>query len=171
MGLAAAGPVPTPSSCSRPHSPAHTRPLGEGAPSPTKPTPERAITTLSTHLKGSLSPRMGFPGHSVVKNLSHLPIKSHRFEPWVGKIPWRRKWQPPPAFLPGESHGQRSPVGCSPGGRNELDTTEVTAQHQHPWNRPASPPGPLPPGAGEKLQTEGGGGPKGLAPHILKIQI
>ena len=62
-------------------------------------------------------------------------------------------------------------MGCSPGGRNELDTTEVTEQHQHPWNRPASPPGPLPPSAGEKLQTEGGGRPKGLAPDILKIQI
>ena len=32
---------------------------------------------------------------------------------WVGTIPWRRKWQPTPVFLPGESHGQRSLVGCS----------------------------------------------------------
>ena len=30
------------------------------------------------------------------------------FKPWVGKIPWRRAWQPTPVFLPGESHGQRS---------------------------------------------------------------
>ena len=30
------------------------------------------------------------------------------FNPWVGNIPWRRKWQPTPAFLPGKSHGQRS---------------------------------------------------------------
>ena len=29
------------------------------------------------------------------------------FDPWVSKIPWRRKWQPTPVFLPGESHGQR----------------------------------------------------------------
>ena len=36
-----------------------------------------------------------------------------RFDPWVGKIPWRRKWLPTPVFLPGESHGQRSPAGCS----------------------------------------------------------
>ena len=40
-----------------------------------------------------------------------------RFDPWVGKIPWRRKWEPTPVFLPGESHGQRSlatygPWGC-----------------------------------------------------------
>ena len=33
---------------------------------------------------------------------------------WVGKIPWRRKWQPPPGFLPGDSHGQRGLAGCSP---------------------------------------------------------
>ena len=38
--------------------------------------------------------------------------------PGVGKIPWRRKWQPTPVFLPGKSHGQRSLVGYSPwGGR------------------------------------------------------
>ena len=40
--------------------------------------------------------------------------KRHRFDPWVGKTPWRRAWQPTPVFLPGESHGQRSLVGCSP---------------------------------------------------------
>ena len=35
------------------------------------------------------------------------------FHPWVEKIPWRRRWQPGPVLLPGKSHGQRSPVGCS----------------------------------------------------------
>ena len=39
------------------------------------------------------------------------------FEPWVGKIPWRRAWKPPPVFFPGESHGQRSLGGYSPWGR------------------------------------------------------
>ena len=39
---------------------------------------------------------------------------------------WRRKWQPTPVFLPGESHGRRSLVGCSSWGRTELDTTEAT---------------------------------------------
>ena len=43
---------------------------------------------------------------------------------WVGKIPWRRKWQPTPVFLPGESHGWRSLVGYSPWSRKESDTTE-----------------------------------------------
>ena len=44
---------------------------------------------------------------------------------WVRKIPWRRKWQPAPVFLPGESHGQRSQAGYSPWCLKELDTTEV----------------------------------------------
>ena len=45
---------------------------------------------------------------------------------WGEKISWRRKWQPTPVFLPGESHGQRSLVGYSPQGRRESDATEVT---------------------------------------------
>ena len=45
---------------------------------------------------------------------------------WVGKIPWRRKWQPTPVFLPGESQGQRSLVGCRLWGHTESDMTEVT---------------------------------------------
>jgi len=46
------------------------------------------------------------------------------FDPWVRKIPWRRKWQPTPVFLPGKSHGRRSLVGYSLRGRKESDTTE-----------------------------------------------
>ena len=42
---------------------------------------------------------------------------------------WRRKWQPTPVLLLGESHGQRSPVGCSPWGRSESDTTELLHFH------------------------------------------
>ena len=38
------------------------------------------------------------------------------FNPWAGKIPWRRKWQSTPVLLPGKSHGQRSLVGYSPWG-------------------------------------------------------
>ena len=48
-----------------------------------------------------------------------------RFDSWVRKIPWRRKWQAIPVFLPEESHGQRSLVGYSPKDRKESDTTEV----------------------------------------------
>ena len=46
------------------------------------------------------------------------------FDPGVRKIPWRRKRQPTPVFLPRKSHGQRSLVGYSPWGCKELDTTE-----------------------------------------------
>ena len=47
-----------------------------------------------------------------------------KFDPWVRKIPWRRKWQPTPVFFPGESHGQRSLAGYGPWGCKQLDTTE-----------------------------------------------
>ena len=46
------------------------------------------------------------------------------FDPWVGKDSWRRKWQHTPVFLPRKSHGQKSPVGYSPWGCKESDTTE-----------------------------------------------
>jgi len=50
----------------------------------------------------------------VVKNLpQYKRHKRCRFDSWVGKIPWRRKWQATPVFLPGEAHGQRSLVGNS----------------------------------------------------------
>ena len=52
-------------------------------------------------------------------------IRDSGLIPWVGKIPWRRKWQPTLVFLTGESHGQRSLVGYIPQGREELDTTEA----------------------------------------------
>ena len=51
-------------------------------------------------------------------------LKRGGFDPWVGKIPQRRKWQPTPVFLPAESHEQRSLEGYSPWGCKELDTTE-----------------------------------------------
>ena len=58
------------------------------------------------------------------------------FDPWVGKISWRRAWRPTPVFLPGEAHGQTEP-GYSPGGRKELDTTEATKHartcRMQPW--------------------------------------
>ena len=46
------------------------------------------------------------------------------FDPWVGKIPWRNKWQPTPVLLPREFHGQRSLAGYSPWGHKESDITE-----------------------------------------------
>ena len=58
-----------------------------------------------------------------------LEMQETLFSSWVGKIPWRRKWQPIPVFLLGKSHGQRSLVGYSPWGCNELDTTEHVCIH------------------------------------------
>ena len=61
----------------------------------------------------------------VAQRLKHLPgMRETGFDPWVGKIPWRRKWQPTPGLLPGKFHGLRSQVGYSPWGRKESDTTE-----------------------------------------------
>ena len=68
----------------------------------------------------------------MVKNLPTMGRPG--FDPWVGKIPWRRKWQPTPVFLPGEFHGQRSMVAYSPWGRKESDTTQwVTLWRVNPW--------------------------------------
>ena len=50
--------------------------------------------------------------------------KRHRFDPWVGKIPERSKWQPTLVFLPEKSHGHRNLAGYSPWGQKELDMTE-----------------------------------------------
>ena len=53
-----------------------------------------------------------------------------RLDPWIGNIPWRRKWQPAPVFLLGEFQGQRSLAGYSPQGHKESDMTEPTHTHQ-----------------------------------------
>ena len=58
---------------------------------------------------------IGFPCSSVGKE-SACNARDPGFDPWVGKVPWRKKWQLTPAFLPGKSHGQRSLVSCSPQG-------------------------------------------------------
>ncbi|KAB0364392.1 hypothetical protein FD754_008548 [Muntiacus muntjak] len=50
---------------------------------------------------------------------------------WVGKIPWRKKWQPTPLLLPEKSHGQRSPGELQSMGLQELDKTEHTYTHTH----------------------------------------
>ena len=70
----------------------------------------------------------GFPGGSAVK-ASAWNAGDLGSDPWVGKIPWRRKWQPILVFLPGESHGGRSLVGYSPWGRKESDTTDQLHFH------------------------------------------
>ena len=74
----------------------------------------------------------GFPGGAIGKE---PPCRCRRykrcgFDPWVEKIPWRRRWQPTQVFLHGESHGQRSLVSYSPLGHKESDTSEGT------WHTP-----------------------------------
>ena len=62
----------------------------------------------------------------VAQSVKNLPAvqETTGFDPWVGKIPWRKKWQPTPVSLPGKSCGPRSLVGCSPWGCKESGTTE-----------------------------------------------
>ena len=62
-----------------------------------------------SHLKGAVA-------SLVTQTVVCLQCGRPGFDPWVGKIPWRRSWQPTPVFLPREFHGQRSPVGYSPRG-------------------------------------------------------
>ena len=55
------------------------------------------------------------------------------FYPWVGKIPWRRKWQPTPVLLPGKPHGRRSLVGYSAWGHKKSDMTERLRSPLYDW--------------------------------------
>ena len=70
---------------------------------------------------------MGFPGGTSGKVLAcHCrKLMTLEFNPWVGKIPWRRAWQPTPLLLPGESHGQRRVAGY---------TSIVLQRVAHEWN-------------------------------------
>ena len=56
--------------------------------------------------------------------------RRHQFDPWVRKIPWKRKWEPTLVFLPGKSHGQSKLAGYSPWGCKESDLTEHACMHQ-----------------------------------------
>ena len=60
----------------------------------------------------------------VAQTVKNLPAIEPMFHAWVGKIPWEKKWQPTPVFLPGKSYGQRSLMGYNPWGHKELDMSE-----------------------------------------------
>ena len=82
------------------------------------------------------------------------------FDPWVGKIPWRRKWQPTPGLLPGKPHGLRILVGYSPWGRKESDTTErlhFTSLHFTSQVGLGESPGARLPSGGAEILAEGTG--------------
>ena len=80
-----------------------------------------------------LHTKKGFPWWLSNKE-SAWQCRRHRFDPCVGKIPWRRKWQPTPIFLPEKFSGQRSLVGYSLWDHKELDMTDWahTNTHTHP---------------------------------------
>ena len=60
----------------------------------------------------------------MVLVIKDLPVNAGDIrDPWVRKIPWRKKWEPTLVFLPRESQGQRNLEGYSPWGHKELDTT------------------------------------------------
>ena len=76
---------------------------------------------MECHLEGILkivNTDRGFPGKEPA-----CQCRRRGFDSWLRKVPWRRKWQPTPVFLPGESHGQRTLAGYSPWGRKELNMT------------------------------------------------
>ena len=74
----------------------------------------------------------GFPDNSDSKE-STCECRIHGFDPWVRKIPWKRKWQSPPVFLPGKSHGQRNLVHCSPWCPKESDMSEWVSTVSDGW--------------------------------------
>ena len=81
----------------------------------------------------SMGNHMGFPTWLSGKESTCQCMRHRRlvFNLWVGNIPWRRKWQPTPVFLPGKFHGQRSLAGYSPWDRKESDTTERLTHFSH----------------------------------------
>ena len=96
----------------------------------------QAVITPHLHISRKVlmtpsSPASHFLFFSLLKNALVaqvvricLQCRRPRFDPWVGKIPWRKECLPTPVFLPGESHGRRSLAGYSPWGCRESDMTE-----------------------------------------------
>ena len=81
---------------------------------------------VTAFLWGAALPYSSFQGGASGKEPACQWRRPKRpgFDPCVGKIPWRRKWQPTPVFLPGDLHGQRSLVVCSLWCNKESDITE-----------------------------------------------
>ena len=81
----------------------------------------------------------GFPAGSVIKNSDKESVcqcrrwRKCRFDPWARRIPWRRKWQPAPVFLPGKYHGQSSLAGYSLWSRKEFNMTKQLSMQAYIW--------------------------------------
>ena len=82
---------------------------------------QNGIITLDDSIAGL--PRWCWGKESACQCRRH---KRHRLDPWLGKIPWSRKWHCTPIFLPGKCHGL---MGYSPWGHKESDTTEQLSMH------------------------------------------
>ena len=123
--------------------------------------------SLSPHigaLRESLSLWAGFPGGSVVE--SACQCRRPGFNPWVWKIPSRRKWQSTPVFLHRKSHGQRSLVGYSPW--NESESRSIASDSLRPYGlyRPWNSPGQNT-GVGSLSLLQGIFPTQGLNPGLL----
>ena len=82
----------------------------------------------------------GFPGgvSGIEPACQCRRLKKRGFDPWVGKIPRKRKWQPTPVFLPGESQGQRRLVGYSPWGHKSQHDWSDLAHTRHSLEAPSA---------------------------------
>ena len=90
---------------------------------------EKALVTHSSTLAWKI-PWREEPGRLQSMRLRRVGHNSATSLSLFTLILWRRKWQPTPASLPGESQGRGILVGCHAWGRTESDTTEVTQQQQ-----------------------------------------
>ena len=89
--------------------------------------PEKpSIHIMKSHKKGGMGRCKCLT--QMVKNSSAL--RRPRFDPWVGKIPWRRKWQTTPVFLPGEFPGTEEPGGLQPMGSQRVRQDWATNHSQ-----------------------------------------
>ena len=88
----------------------------------------------ATELNWTEGPPVGFPGDSGKE--SAFQCRRCGLDPWLRKIPWRRKWQPTPLFLPGKSHRQRSLAVYSLWGCKRVrDNLAITQQQQRTPSR------------------------------------
>ena len=110
--------------------------LGLGAPEAGESSllcPPQTSRVLSRRQPIWLSPEEELRASQVVQLQRIRKHKRPGFDLGVRKIPWKRKCQPTPVFLPGEFHGQRSLVGYSPWDYKESDTTECAHAHDQNW--------------------------------------
>ena len=112
---------------------------------------------------GSRRFQMGLPRWLSGKE-SFCQCRKRGFDPWLGKLPWRRKWQPTPVFLLGKPHEQSSLAGYSQWGHKESDMTEQLSScshtHKHTHGILGPPPGmePMSPALAGKFLTAGPSG-------------